>query len=177
MEVLDLKCNNCGGDLKISQHIKFFTCTFCKSSLTIKKSGNVAYTEVLERIESNTVSLLKNSENFKVENEIARLDREWVIDSANYGTKNGSKPTSSSTIIGLSIGTVIFMIVMFGLYASFLLRGTSIVPIFILGVFILAFLFAMSYAYYTAKKYETAEKEYKEKRADLLLALSKLKDA
>ena len=171
MELINLKCNNCGADLEINRTVKFFTCTFCKSSLAIKKSGNVEYTEVLKKIETNTDSLLRNSESSKIEYEIARLDREWVIDSANYGTRNGAKPTSSRAVIGMSIGVVIFAIIMFTIQASIFSSGIPVFFAFIVGVFVLLFLIPMSYFYHISVKYETAEKEYQKKRAVLLAEL------
>ena len=76
MEITSLKCNHCGTNLKIDPKVKFFNCTFCGSSLTIKKSGNVMFTEVLDEIKDNTETLIDNSEIILLEKEIARLDRE-----------------------------------------------------------------------------------------------------
>jgi len=57
MKISTLKCNNCGADLKITTpEVKYFSCSFCGSSLTIKKSGNVIFTEVLDEIKENTES-------------------------------------------------------------------------------------------------------------------------
>ncbi len=70
--------------MEINPNIKFFTCTFCKSSLTIKKSGNVMFTEVLGEIKKDTETLIDNSEEILIEKKIARLDREWMIESQQY---------------------------------------------------------------------------------------------
>ena len=75
MEITSLKCNHCGANLQIDPKVKFFNCTFCGSSLTIKKSGNVMFTEVLEEIKEDTEIIKDNSEVMLLEKEVARLDR------------------------------------------------------------------------------------------------------
>jgi len=70
MEITSLKCNNCSADLEINPKIKFFNCSSCGSSLTIKQSGNAVYTEVLEDIKDNTETLIDQSELILIEKEI-----------------------------------------------------------------------------------------------------------
>ena len=55
MEIKKLKCNKCGTDLMINPQIKHFVCTSCGSSLTIKISGNVIYTEVVKKNSKNYI--------------------------------------------------------------------------------------------------------------------------
>ena len=115
MEIINLRCNNCGADLEINEHVKFFRCAYCNSSLTIKKSGNAVYTEVLEAIKTNTENLVKGSQQMLLEKEIARLDREWMIEKEKYkiSNKHGSELPNENTEVNTIISAIIGVILVF----------------------------------------------------------------
>ncbi len=79
MEIKSLRCNHCGINLKVNPKILFFTCSNCGSSLTVKSSGNILYTEVIKNTEDNANILVDNSKRLLKEQEIERLDREWLL--------------------------------------------------------------------------------------------------
>ncbi len=84
--------------------------------MTIKKSGNVMFTEVLDEIKENTETLIDNSEQMLIEKRIARLDRDWENQKSKYKIygKNGvsSLPDEKNNILGIMgfIVTVMFII-------------------------------------------------------------------
>ena len=109
MKIISLKCNNCSADLEIPEHTNFFNCSFCQSSLGIKRTGSAVFTEVLSEIKEDTDQLLDLSENILVEKQIARLDRDWEQNKASFITyKDGTPslpedPSSNPMIIILPI--------------------------------------------------------------------------
>lgn len=62
MELLSMSCNKCGAPLEVPAGTSFVTCTYCKSSLAIHRTGNAAYTEVLAQIDHKTDQILEHVE-------------------------------------------------------------------------------------------------------------------
>lgn len=59
MEIIPLRCNNWGGgSLRIDPTVKYFNCSSCGSSLTLKRMENTIYTEVLEEVKENTDTIV-----------------------------------------------------------------------------------------------------------------------
>ncbi len=115
MAIESLRCNNCGANLDLNPKIKFFKCAHCGSTLTIKKSGNAIYTEVINEIKNNTEILIDNSNVDAIEKEIARLDREWMIERDKYKIKtkySSELPNDNTEIqsIGIMVVGLAFMV-------------------------------------------------------------------
>ncbi|MFK7774703.1 MAG: hypothetical protein AB8F94_21370 [Saprospiraceae bacterium] len=184
MEITSLKCNNCGANLEINPNIKFFTCTFCNSSLTVKKSGNVMFTEVLEDIKKNTESLIDNSEQMLVEKKIARLDREWTLESQKYLLKGNKgenyhpESVNGFTEVAGGIFAVIFGI--FWMIWTSTITGEltgifSLFPLF--GIVIIGFaIFHMMSNLNTKDSYKSAKSRYLNERNRLLSELEEYKE-
>lgn len=180
MEIITLKCNSCGADLKINPAIKFFNCSFCKSSLAIKNSGNVSYTEVLGDIKENTEKLLDDSETILIEKEIERLDREWTINREKYRTRGengGVFPTAASTTMTLIVAAIALgMIAFFWVHINnhFLTVFGATNGMVQLGgfVFVAVLLWTTGVRLNKTANYLKAEKEYKRKRANLMKDLN-----
>ncbi len=113
MEIISLKCNSCSSDLQVNEKTKFFNCSFCGSSLALKKSGNAIFTEVLDEIKENTDAILDTSDKLLLEKQIARLDRDWEKEiEGNYQDlkqKNKSQSPYLLTIMG-GLSLIIFLI-------------------------------------------------------------------
>lgn len=177
MEIINLKCNNCGADLRIDPKIRFFNCTFCNSSLALKQSGNVAYTEVLDTIKTNTDTLIDRSDEMLLEKQIARLDRDWDMERERYmiETSDGKKeiPTSGSgttNAIGafVGIGFLIFWLIM---VAS--MPNDGVTSVFML-VGIGGILYVIVRVINNSSKineYNDAKQRYETRRAELLKRL------
>ena len=180
MEIINLKCNNCGADLKVKPHIKFFNCTFCNSSLAIKKTENTMYTEVLGKIKTNTENLLSNSKTILIEKEIARLDREWIIEKESYkinnkyGSELPNKSTGITTIAGTLFG-LIFMIFWLSKVFSFKNSPGGIPTFFVFfGIVMIIILIVNAFSSISkSEDYHNAKEEYLQKRNSLLKGLNK----
>ncbi len=183
MKIIPLKCNHCSADLEIPEHTNFFTCSFCKSSLGIKRSGNAVFTEVLSEIKEDTNQIIDISENILVEKQIARLDRDWEKTKESFTTYREGTPSlpddSSSGFSGIIFGSILGLI---GLAFFISLISPSIptsdgqpIALFfslfiLLGIIIFSFISIFSLDT-SAQKYKAAKTTYEEKRQALLKQL------
>ncbi len=180
MKIETLKCNNCGGDLKIRPQAKFFNCLFCNSSLTIKRTGTVAYTEVLGKIKANTEYLINNSNTLLVEREIARIDREWIIEKEKYKITDeyGSSYPNKTTSIGSIFRAIIKLIFMaFWLYlfsSSSGMKGEIQLGFLLFGIAMIVVIVINTISSISkSENYHDAEEDYLEERKKLLRKLSR----
>lgn len=116
MKVLSLTCNSCGAPLEVPPKTRFLTCAFCDARLEVQQTGSAHFTHVLEAVET----LRDDVGTIKLQNELARLDREWQMERERYMTTDQHGRTSLPTRAG-GIGTIAIGIVggvMFFLFAS-----------------------------------------------------------
>ncbi len=180
MEITTLKFNNCGASLDIKPKIKFFICTFCKSSLTINKSGNIMFTEVLDEIKKDTETIIDNTDEMLVEKKIARLDRDWDVERENFRFTGDDGvvyypdpnviPSNVFNYIFLIVGWLIFMIII-----STVENTEGLAPLFIFIGTLVFILMGVSFHFDKMKKerYLIAKQEYDQKRKSLLSELKK----
>jgi hypothetical protein len=109
-EVTSVTCNHCGAPLQVPDSTRFVTCSHCGSQLEIHRSGNVVYTEVLERIEQRTERIAEDVSEIRRQNEVERLDREWQMrrDTLLVRDKNGnvSEPSGAGSMIGAGFAAI-----------------------------------------------------------------------
>ncbi len=105
MRVLSVTCNHCGAPLEVPKKAKFVTCSFCSSRLAVHHSGNAVYTEVLESIEQKTAEIAEDVETIKHQNDLERLDREWMMGKQQFMVrgKHGEYrvPSTAGSVIGM----------------------------------------------------------------------------
>jgi hypothetical protein len=109
-EISTVACNHCGAPLELGPTTRFLTCTHCGAKLQLHRSGNALYTEVLEAIDQRTRAMAQEMDDIRRQNELARLDREWMLrrDPLMVRGKHGgtSVPSAPTSIFGAIIGTV-----------------------------------------------------------------------
>lgn len=113
MRVIAVNCNQCGAPLQVPAKTRFLTCGFCSSRLEVHREGDAIYSEVLESIEEKTNQIAEDVETIRVQNELERLDREWLSDQAQLMVRGKHGEFSVPTIPGAMIG--IAVAVVFGL--------------------------------------------------------------
>lgn len=174
MKITSLNCNNCGANLEIQPKVKFFTCKFCKSALTIKNSGNVVYTEVLEEIKDNTDTLLDNSAEMLIEKKIARLDREWALERKKYDVIDHSgefayldetPQTNIGIYLALAVGWFIFAIIISQFNMDI---GNQFLMIVLGAIIFIVMGFNFGSIDQKKERYKKAKNVYLNKRNDLL---------
>lgn len=176
MKITSLNCNNCGANLEVQPNVKFFTCKFCKSSLSIKHSGNVVYTEVLDEIKNNTEILIDSSEEMLIEKKIARLDREWMIQSQKYQTtgKNGRThhPENSNGVVELVGFILAFGFIIFWISKAMSIDDSGVFPLFGFGMMVILIITFVSHLN-NKNSYDSAKSNYLQERNRLLSELEK----
>jgi hypothetical protein len=113
VQALSVSCNHCGAPLQVPVGTRYVTCTYCGARLEVHRSGNAAYTEVLEALQQKTTQIAGDVEAIRVQNEIERLDREWMMEREGYMVrdKHGGRhvPTAASSVV-VSVVMVAFAI-------------------------------------------------------------------
>lgn len=77
MQSIGVRCQSCGAPLQVSSSIRFVTCGFCHSELEVVRDQDTIHTEVLERIDERTSRMQESLKVIELQNDIARLDRDW----------------------------------------------------------------------------------------------------
>jgi len=182
MEIISLKCNNCGANLQVNEKTVYLQCTSCGSSLAVKKSINTVFTEVLGEVRNDTNQLVNQSKLVLIEKEIERLDREWTIEREQYKiqTKHNSyfpDEEESTNFIQYILGGVVFLF-MGGFMFFWISTAPSHMKPFGIGLVIMMALGGFSTLISTSSKtskYQTAKAVYLEKRKSLLKKLDREK--
>lgn len=180
MEINSLRCNHCSANLEIIPKIKFFTCTYCGSSLTIKSSGNVLYTEVIDEIKDNTNTLIDQNKRLLKEQEIERLDRDWEREREHYkitGENGAVRYPDQPDTGGKLIGCLTFLVAIFVLMNFFISRtngftnNSGIIAFFVI-VIVAGAIVSMILNDNKEVEYKTEKDKYLAKRQALLDALN-----
>ena len=163
-----VSCNKCGAGLEVPRGARFVTCTYCGTRLEVHRSGGAAYTEILESIEERTEQIAGNVEAIRWQNELERLDREWMLrrDALMVTDKRGGRhvPGRTGAIVG-SIIAAVFGTIWTGVAATMGAPGFFV----LFGVvFIIVAIAGGLYSFGKAAQYEQAETVYSERRAELL---------
>jgi hypothetical protein len=162
MKVLSLACNRCGAPLEVREKTRFATCQFCHAKLAIHQEGNAAFTEVLEQINERAGQIENRLANIELQNEVARIDREWEQEREGYYIrgKHGSRHLPSK------VGSVATTIIMggFGLFWTAMAARTG-APMAIFGIiFIGVAIVTGLWGFAKATQYETGRRAYERRR-------------
>jgi uncharacterized Zn finger protein (UPF0148 family) len=108
VELTSVTCNHCGAPLEVQPGTRFLTCAHCGSRLEVHRSGGALYTEVLEAIDQRTQRIADDVDAIRRQNEVERLDREWMMRREQSLTRdkhgNASAPGSG---VAMLIGSVV----------------------------------------------------------------------
>jgi hypothetical protein len=168
VSAIAVTCNKCGAALDVPAGARFVTCTYCGSRLEVHRSGGAAYTEVLESIEQHTERIAEDVGQIRMQNEVERLDREWMMrrEQLMVTGKNGTRhvPGRFGALIGAAVAGV------FGVFWTVTATAAGAPGFFrLFGVFFVLFAIAGGiYAFTKAGEYEQTEREYHRRRAELL---------
>jgi hypothetical protein len=168
IKAIAVACNKCGAGLDLPGDARFVTCTYCGSRLEVHRSGGAAYTEILETISQRTEQIAGNVEAIRWQNELERLDREWMIrrDSLMVSDKHGGRhvPGRGGAIIGSIIAAVVGVI---WTGAAGAMGAPGFLVLFGI-IFIIVAIAGGLYSFGKAAQYEQAETVYNQRREQLL---------
>jgi uncharacterized membrane protein/DNA-directed RNA polymerase subunit RPC12/RpoP len=169
MKLHALNCHNCGGLLKVPDHARYVTCSYCGSQLAVKKSEGVRFTEAIEEIHDRLDELTDKKD-------LQLLNMEWAAERESFMVscgQNGQRqiPTRAGAwgggIIIAAFGTVwtcaAGSFAMMGPFNGFALFFPLFGVVFIVTGIVMAI-----DAYRKAIEYEKANTRYQQ-RKDVIL--------
>ncbi len=114
MKIVSLTCNHCGSPLEVPQKVRFLTYQYCSSKLAVRSESGAVYTEVLEAIDERTERIADDVETIKLQNDLARLDREWVERKQKLMVRGNDNVYKVPSVIGSVVGICVAL--GFGIY-------------------------------------------------------------
>lgn len=177
MEMISVTCNHCGAPLEVGANARFVTCKFCNSQLEVKRSDSAIFTEEISRIAQNTQQMAGSLEIIELQNEIERLDREWMAGNPVSFDQHGRPTTQTSpggAVFGLMF-TIFFAIVAFSMAGFAASSGApgifALVPVG-MGIFALA---AGIMGLGKASQYQSRKSDYEQQRAAMVARLEAMR--
>lgn len=177
MEMVSVCCNHCGAPLNVGAKVRFATCSFCQSQLEVKRSESAVFTEEITRIAENTQQMAGSLEVIELQNEIERLDREWMACNPVSMDKHGrpiGRMGPGGAVFGLMF-SIFFAVVAFsmaGFSGSMGAPGIfTLVPVG-MGVFALA---AGIMGLGRANQYQSRRNDYEARRAAMVARLDAMR--
>lgn len=149
---------------------RFVTCTFCNSQLEVKRSESAVFTEEITRIADNTQQMAGSLEIIELQNEIERLDREWIAGNPVSFDKHGrpiDRTSTAGSVFGLMF-SIFFAIVAFSMAGFAASNGApgifALVPVG-MGIFALV---AGFMGIGKANEYQSRRRDYEQVRNSML---------
>lgn len=123
MKLLSLTCQHCAAPLEVPAKITQVTCQFCGTRLKVQRTGSAAYTESLEEVAQQVARVADNTDQLKLEQEIARLDRDWMLSREQYMVRGKNGQLNVPTRASAAVAGVI--IVVFGVFWTMMATGIA----------------------------------------------------
>jgi hypothetical protein len=161
-------CNHCGAPLDVGADTRFVTCAHCGAKLQVHRTGSSMYTQVLEAIDQRTARMEQDLDVIRRQNEVERLDREWMLRREQYFDRNKDGVTSPPSAVGSAIGGIVG--VLFGIVWISIVTTTG-GPGFVAAVGVLVILVAIVSSLggiSRATRYQNQERMYEENRRRML---------
>ena len=114
MNLVTVRCNECGAPLETSDSVRYLTCNHCGSQLSVQRTASSIFTEKLEAIEERTEAIAGSIDVIRVQNDIAQLDREWVMEREKHLVhgKRGTHEPGPGNVIGSAMGLVVGLMIL-----------------------------------------------------------------
>lgn len=169
--LVSVSCNHCGASLQLSDKAKFVTCNYCGSRLAVHRTDSASYTEVLNEIRDTTQRVESNLDVIRLQNDLERLDREWMMERERYmvSDKDGARhvPSRGRSLVGAAV-SIIVGIGAVTMASQFQNGWMGVITVFVaLGVIASAMFDILK-----TEKYEAAQARYERRRAGLTERLS-----
>lgn len=166
--VIKLCCQGCGSDLEVDENVRFLTCNYCQSKLEVVRDVSVTHTRVLEKLERTTDRIAGNLKVIELQNDLARVDREWELKRQRMVTRSENGREWEPSMVGPVLGGIVI-----GISGLFLLlraadsAANSISPI--IGILVMGLAGFVFYAGVSkAAKFSEMRERYEKGREELL---------
>jgi hypothetical protein len=168
MKITKVCCQGCGADLQVDETVRYVTCNYCQARLEVVHDPSVTHTRLMEKLEKNTERMADNLRVIELQNELARMDREWDLRRESFMVtgKHGHRSLPSTT--GSAVGGVfaaVFGVIWIGAAAS---MGAPF-PFVLFGLAFVGFaIFNAVNGATKASAHEAAEAQHQSQRAELI---------
>ena len=185
-QVEKLSCDSCGAPLEVPRSANFVTCQYCNNQLKIHRSPDVAYTETLQELTEHTAGINQRLDKLNLHQEIANLDREWESQRQTFMVrgKDGREVTPNGfgavfSGIAITVFGIFWTIMAFSITSS----APDFPPFSIVKylfpmfgvVFVVAGIVGSAHAYTKSTALAQAERQYRQRRSQLLRQQSESK--
>ena len=168
MKITKVCCQGCGADLQVDETVRYVTCNYCHARLEVVHDPSVTHTRLMEKLEKNTERMAENLRVIELQNDLARMDREWEQRRESFMVtgKHGhrSLPSTAGSTIG-GVVAVVFGIIWMGAAGS---MGAPL-PFVLFGVVFVGFaIFNAVRGFSKASAHDSAEAYHQSRRAELM---------
>lgn len=165
-------CQGCGADLELDDTVRYVTCNYCGSRLEVVRDESVTHTKLFEKLEATTDALAGDLRVVRLQNELARIDREWEQRRAGLlvSDKDGRKSVPTGSGAAAAAGAPVIgglLMLAFMTVFDFPAKMIGVAMLFI-TVFILVGVFTAVRISAKAGDHARAEREHEEARRRVL---------
>ena len=168
MKITKVCCQGCGADLQVDESVRYVTCNYCHARLEVVHDPSVTHTRLMEKLEKNTERMADNLRVIELQNELARMDREWELRRESFMVTGKHGHRSLPSTAGSAIGGVIvavFGVIWIGAAAS---MGAP-APFVLFGLVFVGFaIFNAVNGASKANAHQSAEADHDSQRAELI---------
>jgi hypothetical protein len=121
MKITKVCCQGCGADLQVDETVRYVTCNYCHARLEVVHDPSVTHTRLMEKLEKRTERMADNLRVIELQNDLARMDREWELRRESFMVtgKHGHRSLPSTVGSAMSgVVAVVFGVIWMGFAAS-----------------------------------------------------------
>jgi hypothetical protein len=168
MKITKVCCQGCGADLQVDETVRYVTCNYCQARLEVVHDPSVTHTRLMEKLEKNTERMAENLRVIELQNDLARIDREWEQQKEGFMVtgKHGhrSLPSTAGSAVG-GVFAAVFGVVWIGAASS---MGAP-APFVLFGVVFVGFaIFNAVNGASKANAHQSAEALHQSQRAEMI---------
>lgn len=168
MKITKVCCQGCGADLQVDETVRYVTCNYCHARLEVVHDPSVTHTRLMEKLEKTTERMAGNLRVIELQNELARMDREWEQERESFMVtgKHGhrSLPSKDASALSLVVG-VIAGLIFLAISSS---SGNSSVFGFVGLLVVVLSIVQTIKGFSQASEYDRALSLFEDRRADLI---------
>jgi hypothetical protein len=172
MQLVAVRCQNCGASLKLEPEARYVTCKHCASQLEVRHTDGAAFTKVLEEVEDRLESTEKEIARLRLMHQLERLDREWDKEKEGFASysEHGNKtyPSPIKAVFIVVIGVVVVGFILANGSLSGGMQGLVMLAA-VIGIPVFAMMSHQEY-----RSFSAAEARYRSKRLELVAELNRV---
>ena len=171
MGKISLNCIVCKEQVEFSSNVISFDCSSCNTSLSVQASNDIIYLIPMNQGKKDMENASKRSEIILIEQEVARLDREWILKKDKFPEYLDVEPRKK--VIDKIVGAIIIIPIL-GLGICFIVSDPSFRFYGTIGIF--TFICFVLHSIREERRFEKVRQEYLHKREKMMRKLKQMKN-